>query len=218
MPKATGVELVYSRQTSDYIEGRAYSNPRFYTTPRNDVRKVFIVGDYPEIKRDYERMGVEVEVIGEREALAGAKGALTGTAEGPGGRSLTPPAGHKGLPEDERGAVQIPDNWLELPYLPASEGDEDSMRAIAMLLTDEVIINEEQAKVIIQAELDRRELEGGKGTSGHSTAGAPDADQGQRKLTKAEMKDQLDAKGVEYAKDANWEELNTLLTNANGAN
>ena len=55
------IELTYSQQSGDFIKGRAYSNPRFFTTPRNDVGKVFLVGDWPAIREAYEALGVPVE-------------------------------------------------------------------------------------------------------------------------------------------------------------
>jgi hypothetical protein len=60
-----GIELVYSQQSSDFDKSKAYSNPRFFTTPRHDVGKVFIVGDWPEIVAAYEALGVPVERLDE---------------------------------------------------------------------------------------------------------------------------------------------------------
>jgi hypothetical protein len=58
------IELIYSQQSTDYIPGRAYSNPRFFTSPRSGVSKVFLVGDWPDIRAAYENLGVPVEQIG----------------------------------------------------------------------------------------------------------------------------------------------------------
>ncbi len=49
MTKDKTFELIYSTQHTDYIEGRAYSNPRFFSSPRSGVTKVLIVGDWPNI-------------------------------------------------------------------------------------------------------------------------------------------------------------------------
>lgn len=57
------VELIYSQQSTGFDKSRAYSNPRFFTTPRHDVAKVFIVGDWPQIVAAYEALGVPVEVL-----------------------------------------------------------------------------------------------------------------------------------------------------------
>lgn len=63
-PKAkAGLELIYSQQDSDFVKGRAYSNPRFFSTPRQGVSKVYIVGDWPNIREAYEALGVEVEQL-----------------------------------------------------------------------------------------------------------------------------------------------------------
>ena len=59
------VELIYSQQSSDFDKSKAYANPRFFTTPRHDVGRVFIVGDWPEIVAAYEALGVPVECLNE---------------------------------------------------------------------------------------------------------------------------------------------------------
>lgn len=55
------VELIYSQQSGGFDKSKAYSNPRFFSTPRHDVSKVFIVGDWPHIVAAYEALGVPVE-------------------------------------------------------------------------------------------------------------------------------------------------------------
>ena len=55
------IELIYSQQATDFAEGRAYSNPRFFSSARSGVSKVFLVGDWPNIQAAYEAMGVPVE-------------------------------------------------------------------------------------------------------------------------------------------------------------
>lgn len=62
------IEIIYSQQSSDFIEGRAYANPRFFSTPRQGVTKVFIVGEWPKIRAAYEALGVQVEQLGEAPA------------------------------------------------------------------------------------------------------------------------------------------------------
>lgn len=64
------IELIYSQQSSDFVPGRAYSNPRFFTTPRVDVAKVYLVGDWPKIQDAYEALGVPVERLDAADALA----------------------------------------------------------------------------------------------------------------------------------------------------
>lgn len=57
------IELVYSTQHTDYIDGRAYSNPRFFSTPRSGVSKVLLVGDWPNVRAAYEALGIPVERV-----------------------------------------------------------------------------------------------------------------------------------------------------------
>lgn len=57
------IELIYSTQATDYAAGRAYSNPRFFSTPRSGVSKVLLVGDWPNIRAAYEAIGIPVERV-----------------------------------------------------------------------------------------------------------------------------------------------------------
>lgn len=59
------IELIYSQQSEGFDKSRAYSNPRFFSTPRQDVSRVFIVGDWPNIVAAYEALGVPVERLDE---------------------------------------------------------------------------------------------------------------------------------------------------------
>jgi hypothetical protein len=64
------IELIYSQQATDFMEGRAYSNPRFFSSPRSGVSKVFLVGDWPDIREAYEAIGVPVERLDADAAVA----------------------------------------------------------------------------------------------------------------------------------------------------
>lgn len=64
------IELIYSTQAGDFLAGRAYSNPRFFSTPRTGVSKVLIVGEWPKIVAAYEAMGVPVERLDAQQAVA----------------------------------------------------------------------------------------------------------------------------------------------------
>jgi hypothetical protein len=55
------IELVYSQQSTGFDKSLAYSNPRFFTTPRSDVSKVYVVGDWPKVVAAYEALGIPVE-------------------------------------------------------------------------------------------------------------------------------------------------------------
>lgn len=74
------IELIYSTQATNYAKGRAYSNPRFFSTPRQDVSKVLLVGEWPNIRKAYEALNipverVDVEAVTELPAEAAAKAA-----------------------------------------------------------------------------------------------------------------------------------------------
>lgn len=144
------VEIIYSRQRSDFIRGRVYSNPRFFTTPRAGVGKVFLVGDWPEIRAAYEALGVTVEQLDPSSAVAGPDEARP-QAEAP--ASLTPAP-----PRNDRGKVYLPEDWRDLPWAPKPDQDL-SLRSLAAMVSDTPVLNKPQAIAAITAELARRDAE-----------------------------------------------------------
>jgi hypothetical protein len=128
------IELIYSQQPSDFVAGRAYSNPRFYSTPRSGVSKVYLVGDWPQIEADYTALGVPVERLDAAPlpAPAPAPAAITHKAEDP-------------------GSVIIPDGWADLSW--------QKLRSIASQVSDAPVKNGDEARAAIEAELNRRELD-----------------------------------------------------------
>lgn len=138
-------ELIYSQQSTDYKPGAAYSNPRFFSTPRQGVSKVYLVGDWPKIRAAYEALGVEVVRLDADAAMAQP----TPTEMRAAPAELTPVA-------PDRSAVVIPDDWRELNYNRPKPDRDITQRAIAAQLSDEPILNKEQAVQTIEAELQRR--------------------------------------------------------------
>lgn len=128
-------EIIYSQQKSDFITGRAYANPRFFTTPRQGVTKVYLVGDWPKIRAAYESMGVEVEQIDADEAKR-----ETATAADIGQEAA-----------EDRAAVEIPEDWEGLSW--------QKLRALAAKVSDDAIINKDGAIEAIRNELSRRRSE-----------------------------------------------------------
>lgn len=138
------MELIYSQQAGDFIKGRAYSNPRFFSTPRAGVTKVLLVGDWPKIRAAYEALGVPVEQMGADDAtgspLDGSEGA----------KALTPT-----VDVAERSKVYIPDDWAGLPWSKPTDAGL-TLRGLAAVFADEPVINKAQATAAIEAELARR--------------------------------------------------------------
>jgi hypothetical protein len=162
-----GIELIYSQQDSGFVKDRAYSNPRFYTTPRQGVSKVYLVGDWPKIEADYKALGVPVERLD-----------VAPKAEPPATAKPTSEA----VPVDDRGSVYIPEDWRELKYTgPADAGL--TLRALAALVSDTPVKNKAEAVAAIEAELKRRELD----TPVESAGG----------LTRREINADLEAAGIE---------------------
>lgn len=140
MTKAT--EIVYSQQRSNFVEGRAYANPRFFTTARSEVTKVYIVGPWPKIRAAYEAIGVEVEEL-----------EVDGVLAKPTSSSAT--ALVSALSGDERAKVYIPDDWASLPWSRPTDAGL-TLRGLAAVFADTPVLNKEDARNAIGAELARR--------------------------------------------------------------
>lgn len=125
-------ELVYSTQRTNFQEGRAYSNPRFFTSTRQGVTKVIVVGNWPKVVAAYEKAGVPVEVV-----------------SGPNVQGGDPKPG----PAPKRNPeAEIPEGWGNLPWL--------EKRLLAENFSDRPVINSEQADTAIEAEALRRAGQG----------------------------------------------------------
>lgn len=142
------MELIYSRQASDFIRGKAYSNPRFYSAPRRGVTKVYLVGDWPKIEADYKALGIPVEHIGESDASAAPPPAAS--AEEALARLTAQTTA------DERAQIYIPDDWRDLPWTRPTEDRDLTLRGLAAMFSDTAIINKAQAVAAVAAELNRR--------------------------------------------------------------
>lgn len=125
-----GLEIIYSRQNTGFTRGKVYANPRFFSTPRDGVKKVYLDGPWPAVEAAYKALGVPVE----RLDLAPTD------AEAP-----PPPV------QPVNTAVEIPADWETMPWVGAP-----SMRSLAAQLTDQPVINKAQAVAVITAELQRR--------------------------------------------------------------
>lgn len=146
------MELIYSRQASDYIKGRAYSNPRFYSAPRRGVTKVYLVGDWPKIEADYKALGVPVERLDEADASTKPK--PEPSAEEALGRLTAQTTA------DERAQIYIPDDWRDLPWTRPAEGRDLTLRGLGAMFSDAPVLNKAQAVAAIMAELARRDASG----------------------------------------------------------
>lgn len=142
------MELIYSRQASDFIKGRVYSNPRFYAFPRRGVTKVYLVGVWPKIEADYKALGVPVERLDE-EAVTSKPKAEPSAEEALGRLTAQTTA-------EERALVYIPEDWKDLPWTRPTAERDLTMRGLACMFSDAPIINKAQAVAAITAELNRR--------------------------------------------------------------
>lgn len=65
------MQIVYARTRTPAMDGRKFQNPRHFTGPIDGVTKVYIDGDWPQIKAAYEAVKVPVAPISEMRALPG---------------------------------------------------------------------------------------------------------------------------------------------------
>ena len=123
--------IVYSTQKIglEKQQGVFFANPRFFSSPRQDVTRVQIVGDYPVIEAAYKKMGIPVERIGAN------------------GQKSKPVQGAPQQVVSDPGKVNIPLGWEKLNW--------QALRALAKQL-GKTVINKEDALAAVKAEVDRR--------------------------------------------------------------
>lgn len=56
------MKIIYAKKSSGIDEQGSFQNPEYYLKPDPSAQLVVIYGDYPQIKADYEELGVDVEV------------------------------------------------------------------------------------------------------------------------------------------------------------
>lgn len=65
------MQVVYSRTHTPEMDGRKLQNPRLFAGPVKGATKVYLDGDWPEIKAAYEAAKVPVAPISDMRALPG---------------------------------------------------------------------------------------------------------------------------------------------------
>lgn len=56
------MKIIYAKKSSGIDEQGSFQNPEYYLKPEPNAQSVVIYGDYPQIKADYEELGIDVEV------------------------------------------------------------------------------------------------------------------------------------------------------------
>lgn len=131
------IEIYYSQQASDFVAGRAYSNPRFFSTPRANASKVYIYGNWPEIEAAYTTLGVPVERMDSAPTVSPTAVKMPVMSYG------------------EPGRVTIPEGWRDLPW---TKG-EVTLRGLASRVSTAKVINSADAIAAIEAEIARRAVD-----------------------------------------------------------
>jgi hypothetical protein len=137
-------EVIYSQQRNGFVEGRTYLNPRFFERPMPGVDKVLIVGDWPKIAHAYAALNIPVEIVGGDQVRAVA------------GAEVAPHPLVEAISDlDERAKVYIPDDWASLPWSRPTDAGL-TLRGLAAVFADTPVLNKEDARNAIGAELARR--------------------------------------------------------------
>ena len=134
-PMTKPLEIHYSQQSTDFVKGRAYGNPRFFSTPRADAVRVHIYGDWPNIEAAYLAIGVPVEKVGSTPVAKPASVAPIKTA----------------TPVDAA-AVVIPAGWRELPWSKPN-ADGLTLRGLAASVSPVPVTNGDAARAAIGNEI-----------------------------------------------------------------
>lgn len=56
------MKIIYAKKSSGIGEQGSFQNPEYYDKPNTVAESVVIYGDYPQIKTDYEELGIDVYV------------------------------------------------------------------------------------------------------------------------------------------------------------
>lgn len=56
------MKIIYAKKSSGIDEQGSFQNPAYYLKPEPNAQLVVIYGDYPQIKTDYEKLDIAVEV------------------------------------------------------------------------------------------------------------------------------------------------------------
>ena len=56
------MKIIYAKKSSGIGEQGSFQNPDYYDKPNTVAESVVIYGDYPQIKADYEELGIDVDV------------------------------------------------------------------------------------------------------------------------------------------------------------
>lgn len=198
------MEIVYAQAKHPLSDGRAYSNPRFFTSPAPGVTKVYLVGDWPKIRAAYTALGVPVEQVGDFPPPIRRAAAVEA--------HVTPLTLTPALPVEERSSVYIPEDWRELNYNRPKPGRDVTLRGIAAMLSETPVINRERAVAAIEGEIQRRMRATSPMASSDDTAS--------NGLTRREMNADLAAKDIEINPGLAIEDLARLhaeLRTAKGA-
>lgn len=131
------MELIYTTQRTGFVPGKAYANARYFAGIRADVTRVVVIGHHPHIVAAYEAAGIEVEVVGQAEPV------VPKILQAPLVSEARPPA------------VDIPDNWRDLPWSRPAQPGGMTMRGLVKQLGG-VAANGEQAREFIQGIIDER--------------------------------------------------------------
>lgn len=124
------MELTYTTRLTGLDPTRIWANGRFFTSCRSGVTRVFLDGNFPDIRLAYESIGVPVEQY-----------------ERP--MTVIEPA-----PPVSAAGVSIPHNWRDLPWTKPAEPGGLTMRGLVSQVGGKAV-NKADAIEIIEAAIAR---------------------------------------------------------------
>lgn len=125
------MELTYTNRLTGLDPDRAWANGRFFTSCRSGVKRVFLDGNFPDIRLAYEAIGVPVEQY-QRPDIAPIEKA----------------------PEVSAAGVVIPAGWRDLPWTKPAEPGGMTLRGLVSQVGGKAV-NKADAIEIIEAAVTR---------------------------------------------------------------
>lgn len=129
------MEIIYSTQRTGFEKTKAYANPRFFQYVDTRCTKAIVIGDWPNVVAAYEAKGIPVQNI--------EYGLPLKTKQ-----QIIEQGGALAKPIAESSIVEIPDDWSTLHW--------KKRKKLAESLTNQIVINGEEADFLIKSELGRR--------------------------------------------------------------
>jgi len=134
------MEIYYGIVQAPAAKGKQFRNAALYQRPDLRATRVFIDGDFPRIRADYEALLVPVHLVDSGRVTAPTQPGVSSIPE----TAYLPTAEKR----KEQAAVEIPGDWQQMRWA--------DLRRLAASVCDHPIINKADALRAVESELARR--------------------------------------------------------------